>query len=439
LQKSFQISIRKNTMTNTLNTFFDTLRTLGPPASLSNKTDTLSRLKNNGHVHLPPNFSAFDSVEQVLDLAAREGLSVLGASNYYDFSVYSNFADLAQQKGIFPLFGLELIVHVDDLAQKGANVNDPGVPGKMYFCGKGITRFSPLNDEASALQNIIRTNDGDRIQKQVLRMAEVFELGGVKTDLTTAAIVTRIAARHSCPEDTVYLQERHVVQVFQERIFEMFPDTASRTEALERVLQTAVDFDMTNIVAVQNGLRAHLMKAGKAAFVDSSIITFEQGHRLVLALGGIPCYPVLIDGVDPIAPYEEDPDALVADLKARNVHFVEVIPLRNDPEVLTRYVTAMHQAGMVVAAGTEHNTLDLVPLEPTCEKEQPIPEALQDIFWEGSCVIAAHQFLNLHGQCGYVNGDGHLNPDYTDVRDRIDQLAQLGAAVIHRYRDTATA
>ena len=42
----------------------------------------------NTHVHLPPNFSAFRAVEQALELAADAELQVLGASNYYDFSVY---------------------------------------------------------------------------------------------------------------------------------------------------------------------------------------------------------------------------------------------------------------------------------------------------------------------------------------------------------------
>ena len=34
--------------------------------------------------------------------------------------------------------------------------------------------------------------------------------------------------------------------------------------------------------------------------------------------------------------------------------------------VLERYVTAMRGAGILVTAGTEHNTLDLIPIEPAC-------------------------------------------------------------------------
>ena len=41
-----------------------------------------SRPRSNGHIHLPPNFSAFESVRQAVDLAAEQGVTVLGASNY---------------------------------------------------------------------------------------------------------------------------------------------------------------------------------------------------------------------------------------------------------------------------------------------------------------------------------------------------------------------
>ena len=46
-------------------------------------------------------------------------------------------------------------------------------------------------------------------------------------------------------------------------------------------------------------------------------------------------------------------------------------PLRNKPETLARYVIPMRRAGLVVTAGTEHNTRDLIPLEPACLNAAP--------------------------------------------------------------------
>jgi hypothetical protein len=133
------------------------------------------------------------------------------------------------------------------------------------------------------------------------------------------------------------------------------------------------------------------MKAGKPAFVTETFVDFDHAYRLILALGGIPCYPVLADGASPICGYEENLDALIADLKARNVHAAEFIPTRNTPEVLSRYVHALRDAGFIVTAGTEHNTPDLLPLEPTCLSSESIPDDIKAIFWEGVSALVAHQ------------------------------------------------
>jgi len=49
----------------------------------------------NAHIHLPPNFSAFESVEKAVNLAAEQGVGALGASNYYDYEVYGDFVHLS--------------------------------------------------------------------------------------------------------------------------------------------------------------------------------------------------------------------------------------------------------------------------------------------------------------------------------------------------------
>src|SRR5262245_26285395 len=89
------------------------------------------RPRVNSHIHLPPNFSAFNTVQQAVDLSAEQGVGVLGVSNYYDYDVYGQFIDLARKKRIFPIFGLEIICMDDDLRRAGVKINDPGNPGKF--------------------------------------------------------------------------------------------------------------------------------------------------------------------------------------------------------------------------------------------------------------------------------------------------------------------
>lgn len=392
------------------------------------------RPRVNAHLHLPPNFSAFETVQQAVDVISAEGVGVAGVSNYYDFTVYGDFAERVDAANVFPLFGLETIALLDNLVQKGVKINDPGNPGKMYLCGKGITQFDPMSAEAEALMAVIRENDSTRMAVMAKKLAEAFQSAGLETGLDAEAIKGRVVKRHGCPRETVYLQERHLAQAFQEVLFEKTAD-GERIPLLERAFGTASKATPQSAVVIQNEIRSHLMKAGKPAFAEDTFTGFDHAYRLILALGGIPSYPTLIDGASPVCKFEESPETLIAEIKARNIHCAEFIPIRNSPETLTRYATAYRKAGLFVTAGTEHNTLDLIPIEPTCLDSAPIPEALKELFWEGACVIAAHQYLVLNGLAGYVDGDGNPNPAYRTAEERIEAFRRLGAALIAKYQE----
>jgi len=357
----------------------------------------------NTHIHLPPNFSAFKSVQQAVSLAASQGLSVLGANNYYDFRVYAEFAALAREKSIFPQFGLEVICLLEGLQADGIKLNDPGNSGKLYLCGKGMTRFDPLPAEAAALLQTIRDADSKRMAAVVTALESLFDDCALPTGLTAAAIKQRIAARHGSPFETIYLQERHVVQAFQEVLFErMIP--SARPYFLEALFDAPPKSKPTDAAAVQNEIRSRLLKSGKPAYVPETFVGFDHAYQLLLALGSIPSYPVLADGASPLTEYEQSPDTLAADLKARSIPAAEFIPNRNTPEVLSRYVHTLRGAGLFLTAGTEHNTPDLLPLAPTCLGSVPIPGDLQEIFWEGTCIVAAHQDLAAKKQPGFAPG-----------------------------------
>jgi cytochrome c551/c552 len=172
------------------------------------------------------------------------------------------------------------------------------------------------------------------------------------------------------------------------------------------------------------------MKSGKPAFVPETFVDFEHAYRLILALGGIPCYPTLVDGSLPMCGYEENVEALISNTRARGIFCTELIPVRNSPEQVVRYVMSMRQAGFIVTAGTEHNTRDLIPMTPTCAHGAEIPNEIQEIFWEGACVIAAHQYLTTTGRPGYVDSAGQLAGEYGSADKRIEFLRELGAEVV---------
>jgi hypothetical protein len=314
-------------------------------------------------------------------------------------------------------------------------VNDPGNPGKTYLCGKGIMRFDAMTPEARRRIDVIRQNDSARMATMTNRMHAIFRDNGLDSGIDEQAVVEMVVRRHGSPRETVYLQERHIAQAFQEAFFDRVPPADRLGRLQELVGATTKLNDPEDYVAVQNELRTWLMKAGRPAFVEDAFVSFADARRLVLELGGIPCYPVLADGASPLCEFEADVDKLIQELRERNIHAVEWIPIRNRTSVVSDYVTKMRGAGLAVTAGTEHNTLDLIPLDPACQ-DGNVPPGVRAIFWEGACVVAAHQFLTSHGECGLVDREGRPNTDFDSADTRIKQLAKIGAAVIRRSFDT---
>jgi len=385
---------------------------------------------SNTHIHLPPNFSAFETVQQAVDLAAGQGVQVLGVGNYYDFSIYQTFVERARQKGIFPLFGTEIIALETEMQQNGIRINDPGNPGKYYICGKGITRFEPFSSRAAELNSIIRKNDTLRMREMAAKLDAIFAEHGVVTSLDERAVIARIVARHGCKPEAVTLQERHLAQAFQEVFFEKVP-VDRRVSKLTDIFGTEPKADVDDAVGIQGDIRSFLMKAGKACFVPETFVNLAQAKELIIELGGIPCYPVLADGSKQRCEYETPLEKLIQTLKDNNYAMVEFIPIRNQPDVLVEYVTAIRRAGIVVVAGTEHNTLDLLPIRPTCVNGQDIPKKVQDIFCEGVCVLAAHQFLSAHGKPGFeqLYNDSAAN----NKEELIGTFEKIGIAVLNKY------
>jgi hypothetical protein len=383
----------------------------------------------NAHVHLAPNFSAFETPEDALAAAQAEGVRVFGASNFHDHRVYARFAQAAEGAGILPLFGVELITVVDDLRAADIRVNDPANPGRMYLCGKGVDPFRDPGPEASRIADAARTENETRAREMARLLRDLFAAAGLATSLDDRAIVADVAERARVPEAWVVLQERHLAMAFQEALFLQVPP-ARRADLLTRAYGRPPAAAVEDNVAVQGEIRSRLLKAGCPAFVPETALGFADAVRLVLALGGIPAYPTLADGAQPVCPFEASPDDLAAELKARGLHMAELIPGRNEPGTVDAYVAAFRGAGIAVTAGTEHNTPERIPFDPVSKGGRPLSAAARGAFFEGACVVAAHQQRRRLGLSGYVDRDGTLAAGFTDDDARIRWFADLGARII---------
>lgn len=410
------------------------LSDLGSLESISTMDYRSEVMSANAHIHLPPNFSAFKDISQAVSLAYEEKTAVLGINNYYNYSVYDGFQETARKYGIFPLFGTEIIVLDHSLANKNIQVNDPKNPGKIYLCGKAITQFDALSDQAGKILNEIVRNDSARMSEMVKKINNYLNQSGIPLNLTDERIIESIADKYSVPKETVCLQERHVAQAFQQEIFKEI-SANKRKELLTQVFGTEPKGDLDDPVQMQNEIRNHLMKKGKPGYVDETFVDLRKACDLILQLGGIPCYPVLADGTSPITPFEKDPQELSDQLRERKLYAAEFIPTRNSSEVLIKYAAALRKNGVILTAGTEHNSQSLIPIAPSC-KDVPLSEELQSLFWEGTCVMIAHQYLTAQEQPGYVTIDGELNPRYTDAEERIEAFKILGQKIITRFQVT---
>lgn len=383
----------------------------------------------NAHVHVPPNFSAFSDAEDVIATAVREGVRVVGASNFHDQRVYRRFAGAAAAAGIVPLYGIELITVLEAERLAGTRINDPANPGRMYLCGKGIDPFMVPTPEASRIDAAARAANIARAARMTVLLRARFDEAGVPVALDDASIAADVAIRAGVPADWVVLQERHLAMAFQRALFALVP-VDEREARLAAVCGAAPAADPDDEVAVQGEIRSRLMKAGGPAFVDESPLGFEDGMRLILAWGGIPAYPTLADGVSPVCPFEDTPGDLVRRLEGLGIRAAELIPGRNAPDVVDAYVRAFRAAGIVVTAGTEHNTLDRIPLQPLARGGAPISDEARVAFHEGACVIAGHQVERAAGRPGFVDAHGRTGSE--DPAAWIDRFAAIGAAVIEQ-------
>ena len=378
----------------------------------------------NTHVHVPPNFSAFTRAADVIEAAVAQGAAAIGISNFYDQQVYDQFASLARDAGIVPLFGLEFITLDPVLEAASIKINDPANPGRMYLCGKGINPIKPKSEVALTTATTIRYGNDERASAMLDQIREHLASVGLPTSLTAAAVAATVAGRGGVPVEWVSLQERHIARAVEEA-FRALP-ASERAALLEAAFGAPSAVDADDPAALQGEIRSRLLKSGTAGFVPEVPLGFDEAYRYVLEMDGIPCYPTLADGVTPTCPFEDPATDLAATLVARGIHAAELIPIRNTSAVVDEYVAAFTEAGLIVMAGTEHNTPDRIPLDPFCV-DGPVSDASRQAFWEGTCVVAAHQHLTSVGEPGFVDASGALVGD--DAHRA--RLIELGAQIIN--------
>jgi hypothetical protein len=378
----------------------------------------------NGHIHTPFSFSAFESLDVIFSMASQEKIAVLGINDFYVADGHESFSQGCLNNKIFPLFNIEFIGLLKEEQKKGIRINDPNNPGRIYFTGKGLDYpFNPGWIGRRQLAKLVRESQFQMIA-MIEKLNSLISAANSGLSLSYEEIKTRFA------KDLV--RERHLAKAVRQLAEDKFRSPEEQIEFIEKLYGGKKSrTGISDRAGLENEIRSNLLKAGGSAFVpedENSFLPLKKIIKLIRKAGGIPCYPVLLD--DPsgkCTEFESDAEKLLKRLSSLGIGSVELIPGRNNHQILKDFVKFFYEKGFVITFGTEHNTPELAPLTVSARGNVTLDDELKQISWNGACVIAAHQYLRAHGRQGYVLDDG--NPSH----DQRDELSNLGRVVIEYY------
>lgn len=371
-----------------------------------------SRRGTNSHIHTSESFSVFRSPTEAVWQAVREGIAVLGINDHYTVAGHEEFRRACEIAGIAATFSFEAVAMDRAAELEGLLLNDPDNPGRVYLCGKGVTRIPA--DSAPAMQTLAGMRAAlDRRNREMTEKVAALFRERLSADGPTWEAVRALTPRGNATE-------RHVAWATLVRLRELAVERAAPLAELIAACCAAAPPPGADDAALQIFVRARLLKAGAPCYVrehEEAFVSSSTLREIFLAFGSIPTYPVL---GNPVTPGERDVDALLDRLEAAGFYAIEVIPHRNTRERLAEIVSAARRRWWPVFNGTEHNTPEARPLlDPFA-----LDPDFEPWFSKSTAVLLRHQRLAERGEPGFVGQDGR--PTIPDARARFEYLSDAG-------------
>lgn len=342
----------------------------------------------NAHLHTPYSFSAFNSVSQALDMAAEEGVKVVGINDFYSLDGYKEWSEECGRRHLFPLFNIEFIsLNVEDQAA-GVRVNDPNNPGRTYLSGKGLDYPVTLSGREARMLADVKAESNAQVGKMCGKLNSWLDSINAGFNLSFPQIEKDLT-RGS-------IRERHLAKALRLAIDGKFSSDADKLDFYRRLFAGKdLKSNPSDAAAVENELRGNLLKAGGAAFVPEdpkAFLPMETVQRIIEAAGGIPTYPFLADDAKGcFTDFEQDLQKCADILKKRGIRSCEFITTRNTTAVLESYAGYLMDEGFVVTFGSEHNTPAMEPVRLRTRDCAGLSDKLKEINYRGACIVAAHQ------------------------------------------------
>ncbi len=378
----------------------------------------------NAHIHTPYSFSAFEKTDEIFIKALKEGVKVLGINDFFVADGFDDFARLAVQFKIFPLFNIEFIGLLSEEQKLQVRVNDPNNPGRTYFSGKGLRYPFSVSEHNAVKLQYIRNKSQHHVKLMIEKLQQWLSEISSPFSISFDEIRTLLARE--------LVRERHIAKMIRIKLNQYFSTEADKRNFLAKLYagkESAVDIN--NNILLEEEIRKYLLKMGGIAFIPEdpeAFLPLTEIISIIIDAGGIPCYPVLLDdNKGNYTEFEADFGKLHQRLAGLNVKMVELIPVRNDIKAIEKFVNYFNNAGFVILFGTEHNTPDMLPLNVTARGNVPLNDKLKQISFEGCCVVAAHQYLVARGYKGFNS----ISADH--AASEIKKMIDLGKTVIEKF------
>ena len=387
-------------------------------------TDRKEILQVNAHLHTPSSFSSFNSIPEIFRQALNENVLVLGINDFFMADGFPVFYEESIKNKVFPMFNIEIVGLMQKEQYDRFRINDAENPGRVYLSGKGIDYPFHLEEEFLCRLQKSRYEIQLHVKEIIEKASRIIEELDPEMSLKFSEVRRRFARE--------FVTERHISKAIRTLIWERFPDPSGRKKFLKDLLGTEnLKSDIGDHADVENEIRSRFLKSGGRAFVAEETAAFlpvSEALEIIRYAGGIPCYSVLLDDEKGrCTEYEANKQILLNELIAYNIHCIEFLPFRNDPEIVKDYVRFFSNNDFLVLFGTAHSTPEEKPLRVCTRNGDWLDQELSGIAFEGAAVIAAHQYLRARGESGYTGTDG--NPK----TERIEEFIELGKAVIHKF------
>jgi hypothetical protein len=349
----------------------------------------------NMHCHTFFSFNALGySPTSLAWLGVRQGFKLMGIVDFDVLDGVDEFLAACEVVGLRGSAGIETRVFVPEYAS--LEINSPGEPGVCYHMGIGFTSSQVPQSVAPIL--------ADLGQRAALRNQGI--LSRVNTYLDPVSVDYERDVLPLTPAG--HPTERHMVVAYLQAAERTEPDPAAFWAGKLGMTPEEMAPVMQDPPALQNLIRARLMKRGGVGYVhpDSDMFpSLDDFHELIVACGALPC-GAWLDGTTATEQVMED---WLTFLVGKGVVALNLIPDRNwdiaDPQIrrlkvenLYRLVELAQELALPLNIGTEMNSFGQKLVD---DFDVPALAPVRQAFLDGAHFVYGHTVMQRALGLGY--------------------------------------